>query len=66
MTYYLSLEKDKFEILAHIPYISPTNNNCAAVGRFSGFFAKQESTKSLKSLDQSPPDKDGESFCAIW
>ena len=37
-----------------------------AVGLSDGPLAKQESTKFLKSSDQSPPDNEGESFCAMW
>ena len=52
--------------LGDIKWLSLTNNNCAAVGLSSGFFDRQESTKFLKSLDHSPPERAGESFWAIW
>ena len=43
-----------------------TSKQSDAVGLSDIFLAKQLSTKFLKSSDQSPLDKDGGSFCAIW
>lgn len=40
--------------------------SCAAKGLSFGFFAKHESTKERKSSDHSPPERRGESFCAMW
>lgn len=43
-----------------------TNNNNWAEGRSAGLLARQESTNLWKSSDQSPPDRVGESFWAMW
>jgi hypothetical protein len=42
------------------------SRHSADVGRSPGLFTRQESTKLRKSSDQSPPDKEGELFWAMW
>ena len=43
-----------------------TSMSWCADGRSDTFLARQSSTNVWNSEDQSPPDRVGESFCAMW